>query len=109
MKYLVRLRQQQYGEVVVEAENEDAARAAATSVRPLNAHRTYIVTEVCPHCENEIEMYWNTDDRGYQAVCPVCGGRLMLCDECMHSEAKAFCDYNSNTDSCHRQRKDEKA
>lgn len=42
------------------------------------------VTEVCPHCENEIEMVWNVNDRGYKAFCPVCGQRLMLCDECAH-------------------------
>lgn len=64
--------------------------------------RTYVVTEVCPWCENEIEMRWDTDERGYLAHCPVCGGRLMLCDECMHTEGGGKCDYDNKTDSCYR-------
>lgn len=61
--------------------------------------RTYIVTELCPHCENEIEMRWDTDTLGFKAFCPVCGQRLMLCDECQHS-GTGDCDYCSETDSC---------
>ena len=64
--------------------------------------RTYMVTELCPHCENEVEMRWDTDSRGYKAFCPVCGKRLMLCDECQHSENYIPCDYNGLTDSCSR-------
>ncbi len=64
--------------------------------------RTYIVTEMCPHCENEIEMRWDTDTRGFKATCPVCGKRLMLCDECLHAEDSIGCDYDSYTDSCYR-------
>ena len=59
--------------------------------------RTYIVTEYCPHCENEIEMRWDTDTQGFKAFCPVCGKRLMLCDECLHT---GNCNYNSETGSC---------
>jgi len=65
--------------------------------------RTYIVTEMCPHCMNEIEMRWDTDTMGFKAFCPVCGERLMLCDECMHAEDSCGgCDYDSYTDSCWR-------
>lgn len=63
--------------------------------------RTHTVTEVCPHCGNEIEMRWDTDTRGFKAFCPVCGERLMLCDECRHTvELPCSCDYDSHTDSC---------
>lgn len=64
--------------------------------------RTYIVTETCPHCENEIVMRWDTDKQGFKAFCPVCGKRLMLCDECMHKTGECIndCDYNSITDTC---------
>ncbi|MBE6101480.1 MAG: hypothetical protein E7200_05170 [Selenomonas ruminantium] len=63
--------------------------------------RTYIVTELCPNCGNEIEMKWNTDIWGYKAFCPVCGGRLMLCDECKHTEEfGGKCDYDAKSDSC---------
>lgn len=61
--------------------------------------RTYTVIEVCPHCENEIEMRWDTEALGYKAFCPVCGRRLMLCDECRHAGDGA-CDYDGKTDSC---------
>ncbi len=42
------------------------------------------VVEMCPSCGNEIVMDWDVSERGYKAFCPVCGGRLMLCDECCH-------------------------
>jgi len=63
--------------------------------------RTYTVVECCPHCMNEIEMTWDTDTKGFKAFCPVCGKRLMLCDECLHAENSLGCDYDSETDTCH--------
>ena len=51
-----------------------------------------MVVEVCPHCENEIEMRWDTSTMGFRAFCPVCGNRLMLCDE---SDAYAFANMES--------------
>ncbi len=63
--------------------------------------RTYTVTECCPHCESEIEMRWNTDTQGFKAFCPVCGKRLMLCDECTHAKDSRGCDYDSRSDSCY--------
>ena len=62
-------------------------------------YRTYMVTEWCPHCENEVEMRWDVETFGYKAFCPVCGKRLMLCDECRHS-GEGSCDYDNKTDSC---------
>lgn len=63
-----------------------------------------LVTEVCPHCESEVTLGWDVEERGYKAFCPVCGGRLMLCDECQHrgpgGEYTGDCDYNAETDSC---------
>ena len=56
------------------------------------------ITEVCPHCENEITMQWNVKESGYMAFCPVCGKRLMLCSAC-HDDGYA-CDYETETDSC---------
>lgn len=61
------------------------------------------VVELCPHCDNEIEMMWDIEEQGYETVCPICGKRLMLCDECMHND-NAYCDYDSKTDCCHRMR-----
>lgn len=60
------------------------------------------VTEFCPNCESEIEMKWDIERDGYKAFCPVCGNRLMLCDECQHAEGNGCigCDYDSATDSC---------
>lgn len=66
--------------------------------------KTYIVTECCPFCGSEIIMRWDCDELGYKAYCPVCGERLMLCDECQHrfddGEYTCDCDYDSKTDSC---------
>lgn len=71
--------------------------------------RVHEITETCPHCESEITMTWDVSSRGYHAFCPVCGERLMLCDECLHSgpngEYTGLCDYDSKTDTCRRQDK----
>ena len=68
---------------------------------------TNTVTEFCPNCETEIEMCWNVKVLGYKAYCPVCGERLMLCDECRHPNGEFCdnCDYDSKTDSCKYNRK----
>ena len=61
------------------------------------------VTEFCPECESEIEIRWDVKTDGYKAYCPVCGSRLMLCDECQHrvdDNQTCDCDYDSKTDSC---------
>ena len=64
-----------------------------------------LVCEFCPECETEIEMRWNVKQDGYQAYCPHCGNRLMLCDECTHADdGLDNCDYDAETDRCHRQK-----
>ncbi len=69
----------------------------------------YTVTEWCPHCESEIEMTWNVEDRGYKSFCPACGNRLMLCDECQHSEQRQPCDFDADTGLCRHRRRPEGA
>jgi len=60
------------------------------------------VTELCQHCGHEITLLWDTTILGFEAVCPVCGSRLMLCDECRHAAESGPCDYNRETNSCCR-------
>lgn len=111
MRYLLRLNEIRHGSAVVDAESEIEAKEMASQIQ-FNFYdvkltdltvtpysRDYIVTETCPHCMSEVEMYWNTEALGYKAFCPVCGERLMLCDECLHSNDPR-CDYCSKTDSC---------
>lgn len=55
-------------------------------------------------------MNWDVNKQGYQAFCPVCGKRLMLCSECLDAEdntARGMCDYDSDTDSCFRRKGDQ--
>lgn len=112
MRYKVKMCEVRKGEITVEAENEKQAKSVASgeeiawaeseitnvTVEPDDTSE-YSVVEVCPHCENEIEMQWDMKKHGYKAFCPVCGKRLMLCSECVHSGAGG-CDYNSKDDSC---------
>lgn len=70
------------------------------------------VTEFCSNCETEIEMNWDVNVLGYKAFCPVCGQRLMLCDECTHRRIRDGeyiddCDYCAETDSCRFNQKEE--
>lgn len=84
------------------AATTDNAELAADIINWVGAepNEPLTVTEVCPHCESEITMEWNVKTLGYKAYCPVCGNRLMLCDECQHGEPGHICDYDSNKDTC---------
>lgn len=65
------------------------------------AEEAYTCTEVCPHCENEITLFWTPESDGYKAYCPICGKRLMLCDACQHDGGENhICNYCAATDSC---------
>jgi len=78
MNYQVRISELRYGSTIVEAVSEEEAKKKAeifvqngavdwfdSEITDMTAEedsdRTYIVTEMCPHCESEIEMRWNTD------------------------------------------------
>ena len=78
----------------------DAENYIQTLQKKVEQSEQLMVVEVCSHCENEIEMRWDVAARGYKAFCPVCGNRLMLCDECLHGECGGGCDYSRKTDSC---------
>ena len=58
--------------------------------------------ECCSVCDNEIELRWDINTDGFQAICPICGSRLMLCDACNHRFGHFHddCDYDSATDKC---------
>ncbi|MHC1722498.1 MAG: hypothetical protein AB9836_04750 [Aminipila sp.] len=62
---------------------------------------TIEVTEICPHCDNENTLNWNVATQGYEAECPVCGKKLMLCSVCMY-DGNGKCDWDSTTASCYR-------
>ena len=87
-------------------ENHNADKKEEALKKMVEQANQYMVVETCPHCESEIEMRWDTESRGYKAFCPVCGERLMLCDECQHSgpdgEYTGKCDFCTETDSCYR-------
>lgn len=81
---------------LIEGQDEDIARLSYHNATKGFANP---VAEFCSNCESEIEMSWNTTLWGYKAFCPVCGNRLMLCDECRHGD-NGGCDYDSATDTC---------
>lgn len=63
-----------------------------------------MISEYCSHCENEVTMIWDVAKLGYQAFCPICGNRLMLCGECLDNDGNGVCDYSGDTDCCYRQK-----
>lgn len=83
---------------------EAAILANVQNAAPAAGPRTYQVTEVCPYCNSEVTITWNTDVDGFKAFCPHCGERLMLCDECRHADGSGDCDYDSATDTCKHNR-----
>lgn len=42
--------------------------------------------EVCPYCGGENILQWNTEKQGFLATCQHCGKKILLCDDCLHSE-----------------------
>lgn len=51
------------------------------------------ITECCACCENEVALQWNVNTDGFEIFCPYCGEKMMLCDECQHSEGFTWCDW----------------
>lgn len=72
-------------------------------------HKTETVTEVCPNCDHEVTLVWNPRKQGFKAFCPHCGARLMLCSECKYRNGELHddCDYDSATDTCRFNRKED--
>lgn len=64
------------------------------------------VAEYCAECENEVILQWDTEVDGFEIVCPYCGAKLMLCDECQHAVCEngepQDCDWCDETKCCHR-------
>lgn len=65
------------------------------------------VVEVCPQCGAENEMQWDFEQYGLNAFCPVCGSKMLLCDECMHrDEFKSDCANCKYDEDCTKRRYD---
>lgn len=64
------------------------------------------VVEYCSECENEVILHWDTEVDGFEVVCPYCGKKLMLCDECRHTVCEDGephdCDWCDKSQTCHR-------
>ena len=58
------------------------------------------ITEVCPHCDKENTFLWDVKKQSYTSTCEHCGKKLMLCDECLHSEDNRtqICDWHETKD-----------
>lgn len=60
-----------------------------------------LVYEVCPHCNDEIAIRWDVEERGYTAYCPSCGGRICLCSQCDKGiDECGICGFGYADDSC---------
>ena len=63
------------------------------------------VCEVCPDCGAENIMRWDVEKEGYVAYCSHCGSKMMLCDECLHSDNAPICDWNPRNGCCREHKK----
>ena len=57
-----------------------------------------LVTELCPNCESEVTLSWDTATMGFKTFCPHCGEVLMLCSECRRSSG--VCDFDEEGNFC---------
>lgn len=69
--------------------------------------------EMCPECGVENEIRWDINKDGFEAYCPHCGAKMMLCDACCHKygEFHDDCDWcegcGCHMDNAHRKVKKE--
>jgi len=64
-----------------------------------------MIAEVCPHCDREQYMRWDVEEQGYEAYCPSCGGKMLICSECMNETADCnvlVCDWSEEEGRCRR-------
>lgn len=60
-----------------------------------------LVYEVCPHCNDEVCLRWDVEERGYVAYCPSCGEKIYLCSKCDKGiEECGACGFGYADDSC---------
>lgn len=64
------------------------------------AIQQFEVCEVCPECGAENIMRWDIKKDGYVAYCPHCGSKMMLCDECFHSDDAPICNWSPRNGCC---------
>ena len=69
------------------------------------AIQQFEVCEVCPDCGAENIMRWDVEKEGYVAYCSHCGSKMMLCDECLHSDNAPICDWNPRNGCCREHKK----
>lgn len=74
----------------IKKDEEEAAKAI----------RQFEVCEVCPECGAENIMRWDVKKDGYVAYCPHCGSKMMLCDECFHSDDAPICNWSPRNGCC---------
>ena len=59
----------------------------------------YDAMEYCPECDHDIPVTIDEDCvNNLQAICPVCGRKLMLCTTLC--ECTVYCDWNETTGCC---------
>lgn len=69
--------------------------------------------ECCSECGAENEIRWDINEDGFEAFCPHCGAKMMLCDACHHKygECHDDCDWcegcGCHMDNAHRKIKKE--
>lgn len=53
------------------------------------------VVECCSNCGAENEIRWDINKDGFEAYCPHCGAKMMLCDACEHRYGDRYndCDW----------------
>lgn len=57
------------------------------------------ITEVCPHCDSEVNITWNVATQGFKTKCHICKKDIMICSECLHNHN--YCDWKEK-DGCYR-------
>ncbi len=55
----------------------------------------YECAELCPHCDCENIIQWNTEKLGYVVRCTHCGKEIVLCGECLDAQScnSSDCDW----------------
>lgn len=95
------------GELIIiedSCELEKAIKDALLKMHKMHIRKDELISEICPHCENENTLYWNEAKDGYKAFCPHCGKKMMMCSACLNAADNIMqrCNWDEIAQSCFR-------
>ena len=97
------------GMVVSDTEKSDNMNTKEPTFNPEIWKDEYFdekLTENCPNCGEEVEVFHSILKQGFKYICPNCGMPDHFCSLCIHAEdnPEQYCDWEEENEECWRDR-----